>query len=375
MSTVAVTQASNLPGKLYHDEEVYRRELERIFFRSWLCVGREEDLPEPGSFLTRSVGDESVIIARSNDRTLRAFYNICRHRGSRLISEPEGGRRVLQCPYHSWSYALDGKLAGAPHTENLKNFDREDYSLLSIQLDTWAGFIFVKFTSGPPSLQRYLGDLIQKFERVPLAALRRGGRNVYEVAANWKVLCENFSECYHCPTIHPELSRITFYRSAENDAFLSGRDRHGSYSGGRMELAEGCDSMTLTGRTNRPPLRGLTEEERRHIHYYLIFPNLFFSLHPDYLMVHTVWPNGPRQATVSNEFFFEPEAMARGDFDPGDAVGIWDIINRQDWQACERVQLGMMSRASLPGRYSEMESLVYDFDRYVLKLLGRKGKN
>ncbi len=375
MSTAAVTQASNLPGKLYHNEEIYQRELERIFFRSWLCVGREEDLPEPGSFLTRSVGNESVIVARNNDRSLHAFYNICRHRGSRLISEPEGNRRVLQCPYHSWSYALDGKLVGAPHTENLKNFDRDDYSLLGLQLDTWAGFLFVKFTSGPPALQRYLGDLVGKFERVPLAELRRGGRQVYEVAANWKVLCENFSECYHCPTIHPELSRITFYRSAQNDSFLNGRDRHGSYSGGWMELAAGCDSMTLTGRTNRPPLRGLTEEDRRHIHYYLIFPNLFFSLHPDYLMIHTVWPKGPQQATVSNEFFFEPETMARADFDPSDAVGIWDIINRQDWEACERVQLGMMSRASLPGRYSEMESLVYDFDRYVLKLLGRKGKN
>lgn len=371
----AVTQASNLPGKLYRDEDIYRQELKRIFFRSWLCLGREEDLPEPGSFLTRKVGEESIILARGTDRVLRAFYNLCRHRSSRLLDGPEGTKRVFQCPYHSWSYALDGKLLGAPHTEHLKNFDREDYSLLQVQLDTWAGFIFVKFTSGPPILRRYLGDLIRKWERVLLAELRRGSRKMYQVAANWKILCENFSECYHCPTIHPELSRITFYRSAENDAFLSAKQTRGTYSGGWMELSDGCDSMTLTGRTNRLTLRGLNEEDKRRIYYYLIFPNMFFSLHPDYLMVHTVWPEGPTRSTVINEFFFEPATMQRPDFDPSDAIGIWDIINRQDWQACERVQLGMMSRASVPGRYSEMESLVYDFDRYVLKVLRKKGED
>ncbi len=364
------TQASNLPGKFYYDEQIYRQELERIFYRSWLCVGREQDIPKPGSFVTRKIGTESIIITRGSDHKLSAFYNVCRHRGAQLLREEQGQCRSIRCAYHAWTYALDGTLIGAPHTEHLLDFSKEDYRLFPLTVQSWGGFLFLTFQQEGLSLPQYLGDFIRKWEGVPLAELQRGDRIVYQVAANWKIVCENFSECYHCPAIHPELNRITYYRHGDNDAFLSKKGPlQGTFSGGWMELSGDYQSMTLTGYTDRPPLRGLRMEDRRRIYYYLVFPNLFFSLHPDYLMIHTVWPQNPTSSLVVCEWFFEPASMAAPGFSVQDAVEMWDRINRQDWQVCALSQNGLQSRAYTPGRYTALETMVHDFDAYIVQIL------
>ena len=369
--SLPLTQASSLPGKYFHDYHIYEEEMERIFHQSWLYLGRTEDFPEPGSFVLREVGDESAIAVRGSDGQIRSFYNVCRHRGSRVLLEDSGKLSSIKCPYHSWTYSIEGKLIGAPHTDNLTNFDKDEYPLHPIRCETWGGFLFVNLDDGARPIREHLNLLVQKCANIPLENLKRGGRVAYDVAANWKIICENYSECYHCPTIHPELNKITYYRSSYNYAFLMNQDTKGAISGGWMELSDDADSMTLNGKTKRPPIKGTNKEDLRRIYYFLIFPSMFFSLHQDYLLVHTVQPTGPTRSKVICEWYFEPETMARSDFDPSDAIKIWDLINRQDWHVCELTQKGTTSRAFTPGRYTALESTVHDFDQYFMEIMGK----
>jgi len=364
-------QAQTLPGRFYWDPDIYARELEAIFYRSWLYVCREEDLPSPGSYVTRAIGNENLILVRDERGEAHAFYNVCRHRGSRLLKEEAGqGLKNIRCSYHAWTYALDGRLIGAPHTSSLKDFDRARYGLLELPLASWGGFIFVNLDERARPLAQQLGDFMRRWSALDLSSLKRAKKAIYQVRANWKILAENYSECYHCPSIHPELNRITFYRDSFNDKFFMEGGGEGEYNGGWMLLAEGCESMTLTGKSARPPLKGLSEEDRRRIYYYLIFPNMFFSLHPDYLMVHTVWPEGPLSSRVECEWLFEPEVLASGRYQTSDATDMWDMINRQDWEACELTQQGVMSKGYRQGRFSEIEGMVHDFDRFYLMKMG-----
>ena len=367
-----ITEASSLPGKYFHDCEIYREEMERIFQHSWLCIGRTEDFPEAGSFTLREIGGENMVAVKGEDNQIRCFYNLCRHRGSILLEENSGIVPSIKCPYHSWTYSLEGKLIGAPHTGNLTQFDRDEYSLHAIRCETWGGFVFVNLDEQAPPVTEHLRRLVQKCGDLPLDQLKRGGRVEYDVAANWKIICENYSECYHCPTIHPELNKITYYRTSHNYAFLMDEAAKGSISGGWMELSNDADSMTLTGKTRRKPIKGMTEVDQRRIYYFLVFPSMFFSLHRDYLLVHTVQPQDAAHSKVICEWYFEPETMSNPEFDPTDAIKMWDMINKQDWHVCELTQKGVESKAFIPGRYISLEETVHDFDEYFLEFMGRK---
>jgi len=363
--------AKTPPGSFYTDEGILRKELEEFFCRSWLNLGREEQIAEPGDFLTRDIGGESVIVVRGTDGTARAFYNVCRHRGTRLLEEAEGKKlRSIVCPYHGWTYSAEGKLVGAPHTDPLEDFRKDEYGLHPIRLESWGGFLWGNLDASARPMREELGRFLAKFDRFPVAGLRLASRKTYEVEANWKILVENYQECYHCAPVHPELNRITPYFSGEvHDYFIDGSAR-APFSGGWMDFAKDYTSMTWSGYTKRPPLAGMNDDDLRRVYYYAVFPNLFFSLHPDYLMIHRTWPVTPTHSRVECEFYFEPETMARPDFDASDAVELWDLINRQDWSVCQRTQKGMKSRAWNGGRYSDQEPQVYDFDRYVMERLG-----
>jgi Rieske 2Fe-2S family protein len=367
--TVAVRKplerASTLPRWFYHDPSIYELEVERFLTRMWLCTGREEDVANPGDFLVRDIGNESVILVRGQDGRVRAFHNVCRHRGTRLVEDSGCSKtKAFQCEYHTWTYGLDGKLLGAPLMDNVQDFDRAEYGLLPLATETWGGFVFINLDPGAQPLHQSLGAFMDKWKRFPLSELRRGGRLEYDIAANWKILCENYSECYHCAPVHPDLNRITRYDSGENDTYMS-RNKLGPYSGGYMAFTGDYTSMTLSGYSKRPPIRGGTEEDRRRIYYYLVFPNMFFSLDPDYLMVHTIWPQGPERSRVECDFYFDPPAMADPSFDPTDVTEMWDRINRQDWRVCELTHRGTASKYARAGRYSETEDLVHDFDAFI----------
>lgn len=347
-------------------------ELEHLFYRNWICVAREEELPSSGDFLTRSIGREHLLLTRTAAGLVRGFYNLCRHRGTRVVLEPRGtGAHSFLCPYHAWSYDLEGRLIGAPHTKALEAFDRAEHGLHPVRLERWGGFVWANLEPEGPSLAEALGPFFQQFARFPFAELRCGGRQTYEVEANWKILVENFSECYHCAPVHPGLNRLTPYLSGRNDAvFRTGKDPR-LFAGGYMEFTKDFTSMTRTGYTRRPVLPGMSEADRRRVYYYVLFPNLFWSIHPDYLMIHRAWPVSPTHSRVENEFYFLPETMAAAGFDPSDAMELWDEINRQDWKVCELAQEGTGSRAWKGGRYSEQELLVHNFDEFVAAELRR----
>jgi glycine betaine catabolism A len=353
-------------GQIYWDPEVLRTELDQFFCRNWLCVGRVEQIPKKGDFFTRQVGRESILFVRGSDEKIRGFYNLCRHRGTRVVLAAEGsGAHSFICPYHAWSYDLEGRLIGALHMKGQDDFDRKEYGLHPIRVDTWGGFLWANLEPEGPNLRASLGPFFAKFDRFPIADLRLGAQRVYEVEANWKILVENFSECYHCAPVHPSLNRLTPYLSGDNDAAFRPSGDRSLFSGGFMQFAKDYQSMTRSGYTSRPLVPGITAEDARRVYYYVVFPNLFFSLHPDYLMIHRSWPTSPTHSRVENEFYFTQEAMAAPGYDPSDAVDLWDEINRQDWAVCQLAQEGTGSRAWNGGRYSDQEELVRNFDEFV----------
>ncbi len=360
-------------GTVYWDPELYRTELELLYGRYWLAVGREEEIPGPGDFLTRTVGGESVLVVRGTDHEIRGFHNLCRHRGTVVAPEPSGsGRRTFVCPYHAWTYDLSGRLVAARHMEPREGFDRADYGLYPVRVASRDGFVFVNLDERAPALEQSLGPFFDRFRRYAFRDLVRGARREYDVEANWKVVVENFSECYHCAPVHPNLNRITPYTTGGNDLSFHPNGGRSLAAGGYMNFAQDYRSMTRTGYTARPPLPGATPEDQTRVYYYVVFPNLLFSLHPDYLMVHRVWPVSPSHSRIENEFYFPREVAARADFDPSDAVELWDEINRQDWNVCELAQAGAASRRWTGGPYSDRETMVRDFDEFVVEELARQ---
>ncbi|MDQ3674021.1 MAG: aromatic ring-hydroxylating dioxygenase subunit alpha, partial [Gemmatimonadota bacterium] len=204
-------RANLLPPRVYHDPEVFTYEQEAWFGGSWVSVGRTEDAAGSGEYFLTTVAGESIIVVRGEDGELRAFYNVCRHRGATLVEEPCGALVRFQCPYHAWIYDLTGNLRPPRHTELLENFSIAEWGLVPVRLAVWQGYIFLDLSGEAPPLAAYLGDLPGEFARFDLGALRRARRIEYDVAANWKAIIENYEECYHCPGVHPQLNRITPY--------------------------------------------------------------------------------------------------------------------------------------------------------------------
>ncbi|HEX4575007.1 MAG TPA: aromatic ring-hydroxylating dioxygenase subunit alpha [Gemmatimonadales bacterium] len=354
-----------LPGEYYTSPEIYATELDLIFLRRWLCVGRAAELASPGDFVQRTVAGESVIVVRGQDGAIRAFYNVCRHRGTRLC-EAERGRlsETIQCPYHAWTYTLDGALIGAPHMNEVVGFDKRDYPLHAVAVDAWEGFLFISLAREPDRFTDAFAPLRGRFSRFQLPQLRAARRIEYDVQANWKLLFQNYSECLHCPVIHPGLAKLTPYTSGANDLV------EGPYLGGYMLLTEEGGSLTLSGRACGAPVPDLPAEDRNRVYFYSLLPNMLLSLHPDYVMFHTLWPAGPRRTTVTCEWLFHPAAFGQPGFDPDDAVRFWDQTNRQDWHICEQAQAGISSRAYQPGPYSPREGIAAAWDREFLRVMG-----
>lgn len=352
--------ASTLPGRVFHDPEVFAFEWRAWFMRDWLCVGRAEEAAQAGDFFCVELGVESIVIVRGNDGELRAFRNVCRHRGARLIEDASGNMVRFQCPYHAWTYDLQGRLRQPRYTQTLEQFDCADFGLFPVRLETEHGFVFISLHDSGEPLSATLGTLPDTFARYPLSELRCAVRMEYDVAANWKALMENYSECYHCPGVHPLLNHLTPYNLG---GYLTGEGR---WAGSWMELVGEHETLSMDGKANgRPPLPGTRPEDLNRVYYAWIWPNLLFSLHPDYLMTHQVWPVNAERSNVVCRLYFHPETMAQADFDPTGAAEFWDLTNRQDWHVCELQQAGTRSPAYTPGRYSAIETMVHTFDALI----------
>jgi len=361
-----------LAGVDYTSGEVYAVEREQVWFGGWVCIGRAEEIPDPGDYLVRDLAGESIFVTRNRAGEIRGFYNVCAHRGTKLLDdEPACGHvgKVFKCPYHAWSYDLDGQLVGTPNVDEDEQFLRDDYPLHAIGAETYAGFLFVNLAE--PAARRPLAEhlrdgteSITNFERYRLDELRLGRRLVYEVAANWKIIVENYNECLHCPTVHPELVQIVpLYRFGE--VWDGETPDDGNW------MVDGATSFTRTGRSELPPFPDLRPDDYRMYSGTFQFPNLMLNLHPDAAMTYLLLPRGPGHTTVVSEYLFRPETIASTDFQPDPVVELWDLISKQDWTICERAQTGVSSRSYRSGVYPRKDRFLFEFNEQYRRALGR----
>jgi len=360
-----------LPGRYFHDPALFAGEQDRLFSRMWVCVGRADALPEPGRFFLTDLGGESVLVVRGRDHALRAFLNVCRHRGARLCTEANGqAGAVVRCRYHAWSYGLDGKLLGAPNLAQDERLDRDAYGLIPVALTEWQGLVWLNLADEPaPFAEQVERPIVDRFGSLATFA-RYGvgnlavGRSIdYEIAANWKLIVENFMECYHCAPVHPELVRLL-------PEFRNGTSYQG-IPGEGTTFADDVAAFTLSGAGDRPRLPGLGPADDRLYYGFVLWPNVFVNLLPDHVILHTLQPLGPTRSRVRCDWLFDSAETTRPGFDPTDTVEIFDIVNRQDWEVCELTQLGMTSRAYADGGlYVANETHIAAFRDLVLDHLG-----
>jgi glycine betaine catabolism A len=338
------TLIPTLSGSYYTDPDVFAREQQAIFEGDWLCVARSGDLGAPGQFQTVQAGRESVLVVRQRDGGLRAFLNVCRHRGARVCADESGQvGRYLRCPYHAWSYDLDGRLAAAPNLARMPDVDRSERGLVAVAAREWLGYVWVCLAEAPPSFEeRAMGAVsgrlgtLEAIEAYRLDELAVGRRIVYDVAANWKLIVENFMECYHCSSIHPELVSVL-------PEFAGGYAAQ-YYVGHGAAFADRAAGFTVDGSSGFDRLPGLADEQDRKYYAITIRPQVFINLVPDHAILHRMTPLGPDRTTVICDWLFAPEVIASGS-DVSASVELFDRVNRQDFEACARTQPSMSSRA------------------------------
>ncbi|MGW5443769.1 aromatic ring-hydroxylating oxygenase subunit alpha [Streptomyces asiaticus] len=339
---------ATLPGHWYTAPGVFRREQEHLFEAMWFCAVRGADLDRPGAFRTVQVGRESVLITRNRRGEARAFLNICRHRGARLCTEESGTvRRSLQCPYHAWTYDLDGRLTAAPNLSKMPDVDRVERGLVPVRLREWLGYVWVCLAEEPPSFEETvigavaerLGDT-DSVERYGVAGLALGRRISYDVKANWKLIVENFMECYHCATIHPELTEVLpeFADGLAAQYFVG----HGA------EFAEEAQGFTVDGSEGFDRFAGIADEQDRRYYAITVRPQVFLNLVPDHVIMHRMFPLAPDRTLVECDWLYAPEVVA-SDRDLSKSVELFHRVNTQDFDACERTQPAMDSRAYRDG--------------------------
>ncbi len=337
-----------LPRSAYVDADVFAIERERLWAQQWCAVARESDVPRARDVLRVEIGGESVILVRGDDAIVRGFYNVCRHRGAQLI-HPDAPAcshvmGAIRCPYHSWTYGLDGALHRAPF---LGDVETGELGLHPVGVDEWGGFLWVHLSpeSARP-LREQLGAAPERVRRYPLAELDRGATIRYEVDANWKVLAENYNECYHCGPVHPELCDLVpeFRQGGQTLEWEDG-----------IPHRDGAWTFTMSGTTNRSPFSGLSEAERTRHKGELLYPNLWLSLSAEHVAAFWIKPIAVDRTEVVMDLLFHPDAIAAADFDSSDVADFWHLVNLQDWSICESVQRGMSSRAFERGWFAPME--------------------
>ncbi|MEX2274415.1 MAG: aromatic ring-hydroxylating dioxygenase subunit alpha [Actinomycetota bacterium] len=352
----------------YTSDATYDEERERIWWGDWVCLGRSEEVAAAGDYVVRDLAGESVFITRNSDGKARGFYNVCSHRGTKFLDEGCGSvRKAFKCPYHAWTYDLNGKLLGTPNVQEGEHFDRSRYPLHGFAVDEYAGFLWVNLSKEPRPLMEALTDgaeSITAFERFQMQDLRIGARIVYEVAANWKIVVENYNECLHCPTVHPELVQVVpLFRFGEV------WDEQTRDDGNWM--MEGATSFTATGQSELPKFPELLPDDYKMYYGSYEFPNLMLNLHPDCVMYYIGYPKGPNHTTVVSEFLFRPETIEGSDFKPEPVVEFWDLISKQDWGIVERAQTGVGSRAFTEGVYPRQDRFLYNFNEEWRHMMGR----
>ncbi|MGL5811307.1 MAG: aromatic ring-hydroxylating oxygenase subunit alpha [Nocardioides sp.] len=367
----------------YVSPDSWLREREQVLLRSWTCAGRLDELglatPDTGKLAPKRLAvvevlGESILVTTDPDGRLHAHYNVCRHRGSQVVPVEYGGEPVcrraaaLRCPYHSWVYELDGRLKLAPHLEDAQggHLETADLSLHRVGVDRWGGFLWLNLTDDPDdpdeTLIQALGRVPEKVRNYPLDSLVVGRTVTYHVAANWKVIAENYNECYHCGPVHPELTKLVPQFGERGGANLAWTDG--------IPHRDGAWTFTMTGTSERAPFGGLSEREKVTHKGELVYPNLLLSLAAEHVAAFRLVPTAADRTAIVYQLLFAADEVAKDTFDPMDAAELWELTNAQDWAICEGVQRGMSSRGYRQGWYAPMEDASLDIRRWLLPRLG-----
>jgi glycine betaine catabolism A len=327
----------------YVDPPRFAAEQRAIFARRWILVGRSSEITEPGAYLTVMVGGDNVIVARQEDGGVAAMLNVCRHRGARILLDDHGTcKRTIRCPYHAWSYGLDGSLRGAPNLREWVGDEQGSLGLQRVAVHEQYGCLWLNLDPDGISFDQDVGEQIrarlgdiEKIDAWELDRLQTGRRITYDVAANWKLIIENFMECYHCTSIHPELVEVI-------PEFRGGVASQANGPGYGSSWGEKIDGFTVDGRSGLEPLRNVAEDDLRRYYGMTITPTALINLIGDHAIIHRIIPLAVDRTTVVCEWLFSPETLAASaDIDP--TVELFHRVNLQDFDACERCQLGAAS--------------------------------
>ena len=348
-----ITDGRTLPFDWYSNPDVLRLERERIFRSAWQYAGRADQVDEPGSFFATDAGGVPVVVVRDQEASLRAFLNVCRHRGS-LVCEGEGKRETLQCPYHAWTYGLDGSLRAAPRTEREPGFDKSELGLVPVRVDTWGPFVFVNPDDDAPPLAEHLGELpdVLAAAGFDLGSLRFLKRSTSEYEANWKVCCENFLECYHCQIAHPAFSKVV---DVSVDAYVLEQSPTFSTQYGPVREAWKGDFDP------RGPV------ERGQFHF--LWPNTTINVMPGQpnLSIGPVLPLAPERTGRFLDYFVGPDV---DDAWIADMLEFDNQVGAEDTVLVERVQKGLRSGGLEHGRLLlESERLIAHFQSQLVEAL------
>ncbi len=359
----------SLPSDWYTTDKIFNLEQEHLYSKEWVCAGRTENLPKTGDHKVLEIAGQSIIVVKNESGKLRAFYNVCRHRGAQLCStglEKDevtlkggvvGGKRIA-CPYHAWTYDLDGHLICAPHLDEIPRFDNKDVTLYPVGCEIWGGFFFLNLTPDQaPNFFEYISLFSDRYARYPLDKLFTGQVIKYNVDANWKVLCENYNECYHCGPVHPELCELVPAFREKGGADLD-------WENGIVHRP-GADTFSFSGKSQLTVFEELNEDELKRHKGDLIYPNLFLSFAKDHVAAFTLRPLQSDKTEVICEFLFHPQEADKPKAHFADIVDFWDLVNKQDWAICGSVQRGITSRVHEFGILSPMEDYNLDIRHYI----------
>ncbi|MEM6714704.1 MAG: aromatic ring-hydroxylating dioxygenase subunit alpha [Cyanobacteria bacterium P01_C01_bin.147] len=361
---------TGLPAAAYVSDRYLQQERATVFQQYWVCVGLASDAPNPGDVYPTEVAGMPIVLVRDRAGTLRAFHNVCSHRGLQLVSTPCNVRGALQCPYHAWTYKLDGKLRGTPHfggyyKDTYDGFDRDSQGLQAIRCEQWLDLVFVNLSGDAPPLAEYLQPVRDRWASYDLDQLRREPREVgLTCNANWKLAVENFSESYHLTWVHPALNSC------------SRMEDHFGFDVGEMHVGQGSllyKSGVLAGRS-LPTFPNLEAHQKETVAEYItVFPNLMLGVHPDYFLVFIVNPLSPSQTQERMTFYFIGDAAMTSENEALRhlPIDLWQDTNDEDIEMIERLQIGRQSPRFDGGCFSpELEQAVYRFQQMVAQAVG-----
>jgi len=374
MRLLSETKAG-LPSSWYFDAGQYQRELAAVWYKDWVCIGRVEMLQQPGDFFVGSIGTQSIIIARTKDDSFRAFHNTCRHRGAALCRSEQGRFRNgrIICPYHTWTYSTDGQLLDTPGRIASDDFDATNYSLYSVHVDTWGGFIFVNLAESPElALIPSLGSEADILKNWPLAEMHSVHQEKFSLACNWKIFWENYNECYHCPRVHPELCKVMpVYKQAVFDHMdVAGWKPAFDGDTGLASVAAGAKTWTLSGQSSLPNIEGLTQEDiDLGVKFTSVTGSMYVVGHPDYVRSVRIVPTGPESIDLVVDWLLPTDHGVVAADEIESIVELVKIVIQQDGDVCELNQQGIHSNRHEVGVLVPQEFELWHFHEWLREKL------